>query len=226
MKRHLKTILLWTLTVLLLGGCLLALYCTGFFEAAHSMEGIRAYIDRSAPWSHLVFFLVQLASVIVAPIPSNVTALAGGVLFGTLAAFLLTWGAVVLGSLTVFFLSRALGQSFIQTFVGAKLSERYLGVLRRKQGTFLFLAFLFPFFPDDILCILAGLTNMSWKRFLLLCLAARPWGLLVACGVGGSAITLPLWAMIALGAAGVAAFVLALVYGDRIEQRLLARFKK
>lgn len=165
MKRHLKTILLWTLTVLLLGGCLLALYCTGFFEAAHSMEGIRAYIDRSAPWSHLVFFLVQLASVIVAPIPSNVTALAGGVLFGTLAAFLLTWGAVVLGSLTVFFLSRALGQSFIQTFVGAKLSERYLGVL-------------------------------------------------------------PLWAMIALGAAGVAAFVLALIYGDRIEQRLLARFKK
>lgn len=226
MKRHFKTILLWTLTALLLGGCLLALYCTGFFEAAHSMEGIRTYIDRSAPWSHLVFFLVQLASVIVAPIPSNVTALAGGVLFGTLCAFLITWGAVVLGSITVFFLSRALGQSFIQTFVGAKVSERYLGVLRRKQGTFLFLAFLFPFFPDDILCILAGLTDMNWKRFLLLCLIARPWGLLVACGVGGSAITLPLWAMIALGAAGVAVFVLALLYGDRIEQRLLERFKK
>lgn len=212
--------------MLLLGGCMLALYLTGFFEAAHSMDGIRAYIERSTPWSHLVFFLVQLASVIVAPIPSNLTALAGGVLFGTLPAFLITWAAVVLGSLTVFFLSRALGQSFIQRFVGRKLSDRYLDVLRRKQGTFLFLAFLFPFFPDDILCILAGLTDISWKRFLILCLVARPWGLLVACGVGGSAIRLSVWAMAALGVAGAAIFLLAMLYGDRLEQKLLDRFKK
>ena len=226
MSSKLKTILLWAAAVLLLGGCVLALYLTGFFEAAHSMEGIRSYIADSAPWSHLVYFLVQLASVIVAPIPSNITALAGGVLFGAIPAFLITWAAVVLGSVTVFSLSRALGQSFIQSFVGKKLSDRYLDVLRRKQGTFLFLSFLFPFFPDDMLCILAGLTDISWKKFLILCLIARPWGLLVACGVGGSAISLPLWAMILLGAAGIAVFVLAMIYGDRIEQRLLDRFKK
>ena len=174
MSGKLKTILLWAAAVLLLGGCVLALYLTGFFEAAHSMEGIRSYIADSAPWSHLVYFLVQLASVIVAPIPSNITALAGGVLFGAIPAFLITWAAVVLGSVTVFFLSRALGQSFIQSFVGKKLSDRYLDVLRRKQGTFLFLSFLFPFFPDDMLCILAGLTDISWKKFLVLCLIARP----------------------------------------------------
>lgn len=226
MNERIKTIALWTITVLLLGGCVLALHLTGFFEAATSAENIKAYIEHSAPWSHLVFFFLQLVSSVVAPIPSNITALAGGLLFGTVPAFLLTWSAVTLGSLVVFFLARALGQDWVGRFVGRKLSARYLDVLRRKRDTFLFLAFLFPFFPDDILCILAGLTEISWKRFLLLCLVARPWGLLVSCAVGGSALEFPLWAMILLGALGVAIFVLALIYGDRIEEMLVEKFKR
>lgn len=226
MSERLKNFILWAVAVVLVGGCVLGLYLTGFFEAAASPDGIKAYIEHSAPWSHLVFFLLQLVSSIVAPIPSNVTALAGGLLFGTIPAFLLTWGAVVLGSLIVFFLARGLGQERVSGFVGRKLSGRYLEVIRRKRDIFLLLAFLFPFFPDDILCILAGLTEISWKRFLVLCLAARPWGLLVSCAVGGSALSLPLWAMILLGALGAAVFVLAMIYGNRIEQKLVEKFKR
>lgn len=226
MNERLKNFILWAAAILLLGGCVLGLYLTGFFEAASSPESIKAYIEASAPWSHLVFFFLQLVSSIVAPIPSNITALAGAILFGTIPAFLLTWAAVILGSLIVFSLARALGQDVVGRFVGRKMSARYLDVIRRKRDTFLFLAFLFPFFPDDILCILAGLTEISWKRFLLLCLVARPWGLLVSCAVGGSALEFPLWAMIALGAAGAAVFVLAMIYGDRIEEKLMEKFRR
>ena len=226
MNQRRKTIILWTVTVLLLGGCLLILYTSGFFEAASSEEGIKAYIEASAPWSHLTYFFLQLISVIAAPIPSNVTALAGGLLFGTIPAFLLTWSAVVAGSLVVFFLARALGQEFINSFVGRNLSARYLDIIRRKRDSFLFLAFLFPFFPDDVLCILAGVTEIGWKRFLALCLAARPWGLLVSCAVGGSALDLPLWGMIVLGALGIAVFVLAMIYGDKIEEKLVKKFRR
>lgn len=226
MNERLKNCILWAAAILLLGGCVLGLYLTGFFEAASSPESIKAYIEASAPWSHLVFFFLQLVSSIVAPIPSNITALAGAILFGTIPAFLLTWAAVILGSLIVFSLARALGQNVVGRFVGRKMSARYLDVIRRKRDTFLFLAFLFPFFPDDILCILAGLTEISWKRFLSLCLVARPWGLLVSCAVGGSALEFPLWAMIALGAAGAAVFVLAMIYGDRIEEKLVEKFRR
>lgn len=226
MKEHLKTIILWAVTALLLGGCVLALYLTGFFEAARSQDGIRAYIEGCAPWSHLAFWGIQLVSVVVAPIPSNITALAGAILFGTLPAFLLTWSAVTLGSVIVFFLARALGQDFAARFVSRKLSTKYLDIIRRKRDAFLFLAFLFPFFPDDLLCILAGLTDLSWRRFLLLCILARPWGLLVACAVGGSVLAIPLWAMAALGVAGVVIFILAMKYGDRLQDKLLERFKK
>ncbi len=219
-------IFLWVLTIAILGGTVWALYATGFFEAAGSQEKLGEYIARCAPWSHLAYFGIQLASVVVAPIPSNITAAAGAYLFGLWPSFLLTWGAVALGSAVVFALARALGQNFAAQFVGEKLSEKYLDVIRRKRDVFLALAFLFPFFPDDILCILAGLTDIPFKRFFVLVVVCRPWGLLVSCLVGSATVAIPLWGMALLGVAGLAVFLLAMKYGDRLEQAVMERLKK
>ena len=219
-------IFLWVLTIAILGGTVWALYATGFFEAAGSQEKLGEYIARCAPWSHLAYFGIQLASVVVAPIPSNITAAAGAYLFGLWPSFLLTWGAVALGSAVVFALARALGQNFAAQFVGEKLSEKYLDVIRRKRDVFLALAFLFPFFPDDILCILAGLTDIPFKRFFVLVAVCRPWGLLVSCLVGSATVAIPLWGMALLGVAGLAVFLLAMKYGDRLEQAVMERLKK
>ena len=225
-KQKRTAILLWGFTILLLAVNALLLWRTGFFQAIASEDTLAAYIQAFTPWSHLMYFAVQLFSVILAPIPSNLTAAVGGLLFGTLPAFLLTWGAVVLGSLVVFALARSLGQRFVEGLVSRKVSEKYLDLVRRKRDVFLLLAFLFPFFPDDILCILAGLTDISWKRFLVLCLVARPWGLLVACAFGGSALDIPIWAMALIGLVGIAVFLLGMKYGDKLEQAILDRLKK
>ena len=221
-----KWLLALFLTVLLLGGGALLLWRTGFFASVTSLDSMRAYIGRFAPYSHLVFFLVQLLSVIIAPIPSNVTALAGGVLFGMWPAFLLTLAAITGGSMLVFWLGRTLGRSFADRLVSKKVSDKYLEVIKRKRDVFLAMAFLFPFFPDDLICILAGLTDIPPLRFFIIVLAARPWGLLVACALGGSVISIPLWGMALLGAAGVAVFLVCLKYGDKWEAALFERFRK
>ena len=222
MERRPVKLLLWVLTLAILGGSVWALYATGFFEAAGSQQKLGEYIARCAPWSHLAYFGVQLVSVIVAPIPSNITAAAGAYLFGLWPAFLLTWGAVTLGSALVFALARALGQQFVSQFVSQKLSEKYLDVIRRKRDVFLALAFLFPFFPDDVLCILAGLTAIPFRRFAATVVLARPWGLLFACALGGASLHIPLWCMVPIGLAGLALFWLGLRYGDRLEETILS----
>ena len=219
-------ILLWALTIAVLGGSAWALYATGFFQAVGSQEALGEYIARCTPWAHLAYFGIQLASVVIAPIPSNITAAAGAHLFGLWPSFLLTWGAVTLGSALVFLLARLLGQRFACQFVGEKLSKKYLDLIRRKRDVFLLLAFLFPFFPDDLLCILAGLTDISFKRFFLLAVLARPWGLLVACMVGSSTVSIPLWGMVLLGVAGLAVFLLAMKYGDKVEELIIKRLDR
>lgn len=225
MKNRQKLITL-AAAVLLLGAGGWFLYSSGFFRAAGSLEGLRAYIDRFAPYSHLLFFLVQFLSVVLAPIPSNITAAAGGLLFGTWPAFVITFGAVAAGSLLVFWLARALGRDFADRLVSRKLSEKYQDVLRTKAPVFLVLAFLFPFFPDDMLCILAGLTNISFRRFAVIVLLTRPWGLLFASALGGSTLALPPWVMVPIGLGGLALFLLGMKYGDKLEESVLGRLKE
>lgn len=212
--------------LLLLAGGGWFLYSSGFFQAVQSLDALRAYIDRFTPYSHLLFFLVQFLSVVLAPIPSNITAAAGGVLFGTWPAFLLTFAAVVTGSLLVFWLARVLGRDFADRIVSQKLSEKYQGILHAKASAFLTLAFLFPFFPDDMLCILAGLTSMSFRRFTLIVLLARPWGLLFASALGGATLGMSPWVMVPVAVFGLALFLLGLKYGDKVEEMILGRLKK
>lgn len=207
------------MTVLWIVGVLL--YKSSFFDAIRSIDALHAYIAGFAPYSHLCFFLLQLLSVLLAPIPSNITAAAGGILFGTLPSFLLTFSAVVLGSMCVFLLARVLGRPFADRVVSRKVSEKYLSVIHAKTGTFLLLAFLFPFFPDDILCILAGLTPIPTLHFFLLLLLARPWGLLFASALGDATLTLPLWTMALFAAVGLVLFLLGMKYGDHVEQYVI-----
>ena len=225
MKRH-QWIFALAAAVLLLSGGGLLLWRTGFFASLGSLEEMQAYIARFSPFSELLYFLVQLLSVIIAPIPSNITALAGAVLFGMWPAFLLTAAAIVCGSVLVFWLARVLGRDFADRLVNRKISERYLEVIRRKRDIFLILVFLFPFFPDDMICILAGLTDIPLSRFLCIVVLTRPWGLLFACALGGSAVSVPLWGMVLLGLLGLAVFLVVLKYGDRWEEALLRRFRR
>ena len=63
---------------------------------------------------------------------------------------------------------------------------------------------LFPFFPDDILCMLAGVINMDFKFYLLTNLITRPIGIFCLCFLGSGVIIpyhswgLIVWAIIAI----------------------------
>ena len=224
-SRGRRTALL-VISVLLCAGGGLFLWHSGFFAAVASQEALRAYIQQFSPYSHLCFFAVQLLSVVLAPIPSNMTALAGGVLFGTWPAFLMTFSAVALGSILVFLLARGLGRETVCRLVGNRMSKKYQEVIYSKTDIFLLLAFLFPFFPDDVLCILAGLTKISLRRFVGIVLLARPWGLLVASALGGASLSMPWWGMAAIGLCGLLLFALGMMYGDQVEEQLLRRLRR
>ena len=137
-----------------------------------------------------------------------------------------SWLAVVAGSVLVFWLARVIGQPFVERLVSRKVADKYLELIQRKRDIFLILVFLFPFFPDDLICILAGLTDIPLRRFVVIVLFTRPWGLLVSCALGGSVLNIPIWAMVLLGLAGLALFLVGMKYGDRWEEALLKRFRR
>lgn len=207
--------------ILILGGLSVFLWRTDALTRLHDLEQLKDYLNSFAPWSHLIFFLLQLSSVIFAPVPSNLAAMAGGACFGLGLGFLITLLAMTAGSLFTFTFARILGRRWAQRLVSQKLPARYQALIQRKRDSFLALVFLFPFFPDDLICILAGLTDIPCKRFAVIVLLTRPWGLLAASALGASLFSFPGWALPLFGIAGLLLFAFGLKYGDIIEERIL-----
>ena len=221
-KKRARRIVLAVLIVLAVAAAALALYRRGWFERIGSVEELRALIDEAGAFAGVVYFLLQMLTVIIAPIPSNVTMMAGALALGFWQAVLLGIAAIWAGSMLMFLLARRLGQRAVQGFIDRTVMEKYLPVIEEKQDVFLFLTLLFPFFPDDMLCILAGLTSMPTGRFALIMLLARPWGLVFAALLGSGAFSLPPWGWAVLVIVLAVIFVLAMKYSRQIEERLFA----
>lgn len=219
-KGHVRWAMWFALCVLAVCAAM-ALHQKGILKTLSSIEDLRKMMDAAGPLAGAVYFVLQMMTVIFAPIPSNMTMMAGALVLGFLKALVLGVLAVVLGSVLIFLAARKLGQKSIRKLLDRGVMDKYLPVIQEKQEMFLFLTMLFPFFPDDMLCILAGLTQMPLARFVLIMVLARPWGLVFAALLGGGVIHLPIWGWIALGLAMAAVFCLALRYSTQIEEKML-----
>lgn len=206
------------------GGC--ALWKNGFFEKINSVEALREVIAGAGVWAGAVYFALQMMTVIVAPIPSNISMMAGALALGFWPAMILGVLAVIAGSVIVFLAARALGRNAVQRFLDKGVMEKYLPIIEEKQDMFLFLTMLFPFFPDDALCMLAGLTKIPLGRFVAIMALARPWGLVVAALLGSGSLSLPVWAWAVIGGAGLLIFAFAMKYSAQIEEALLGLVRR
>lgn len=185
-------------------------------------EDMRALIDSAGVWSYLVYVLVQFLQVTFIPIPAVVTTLAGTVLFGPGIATLLSFAGILLGSLTAFIIGDKLGEKVVRWIVGEKNVQKYGSMLYDKGKYMFFLMMLFPVFPDDVLCLIAGMTTMSYRFFITTILLTRPIGIAMTCYLGGGYVIpyTEVWGLIVWGViilAIVAAFWLSYRYKDKIE---------
>lgn len=153
----------------------------------NSVENLRDYISKQGVWSYAVFWLLQFLQVTFLPIPSMISTLAGVLIFGPFITFVLSYLAITFGSLVAFLIGKKLGGKII-VWVAGKMT--YIKLQQRiRQGKFLyFLMMLFPFFPDDLLCLVAGANKMDTKFFISTILITKLVGLASICFLGNSFI--------------------------------------
>ena len=142
-------------------------------EIFSTLDTLQSFLLQFGIWTPLAFFLLQLLQIIIAPIPGGTVGLVGGALFGTIGGFLISAAGTLTGSIIVFLLSKRFGRPFVIRFVSSELIEKYDQIKESKLNTVLFLIFLFPLFPDDMLCFIAGLSPMPVKTFILIIMLAR-----------------------------------------------------
>jgi len=154
-------------------GVLFALYKTGFLDRVDSIEDFREFIASYGKLSVTLFLIMQILQVVILPIPGVVAIGAGVLLFGPFWGAVLSLIGIVIGSLIAFFIGRVFGYKVVKWIVGEENLEKGLQLVKGKDKVVLTFMFLFPFFPDDILCFVSGLSSMSAKFFVVMVVIAR-----------------------------------------------------
>jgi len=201
---------------------------TGFFEVIKSAESLQEYLESSGAWMPFMYIVLQYLQVIILPIPSVVSTVAGVALFGPFYALLYSLVGIILGSFTGFLIGRKIGHKAVAWMIGKDALEKWQNKLKGKDNLFLTIMFLLPMFPDDILCFIAGLSSMSTKYFLCMITISR---LITVSGTCYSFNFIPfntwwgllIWGVFALTI--ILIFIFAYKNMDKIQQKLGKYFK-
>ncbi|MBR4196658.1 MAG: TVP38/TMEM64 family protein [Synergistaceae bacterium] len=174
-----------------------------FMIPAEWLSEISRYIDNPSELRKLgegsewLFVLIQVLQVVIAPIPGQAAAFAGGFIFGFWKGWALTTLGLLIGSLIAMSLARLLGISLVRKIVPESIIQRFDSVISDGGYMTFFMIFLLPALPDDAVCFLAGLTKLKLLPLSLVCLLGRAPGMAVLSFTGaGFADGLTVWAEI------------------------------
>lgn len=202
---------------------------TGLNEKFNDFDAIKSLILDSGFWGVAVFIALTVFQVVVLPVPAALTIVLGTAIYGPTLSFILSTVGTMIGSLISFMLGKVFGRRLCDWMFGAEKTEKYARLLNEK-GRFLFIIILlFPMFPDDMMCMIAGITTMSYGYFTLVCLLTRPIMIGITAYLGSGMIPfegwgIPVW--IAIVCAMFVALVLAYCIKSRIESRGAGKVKE
>ena len=169
--------------------CLLAFVSLGVFFFIQFRSGtfrdpdsFKEYINSLGYLGPVVLTVFQCVKVLYAVIPGTIGCIVGPMLFGPVGGFVCNYVGICTGSIFAFLLSRKLGFSLMRMIFTDKKIRSYKNWMNRWTKhfhIFLWIAIFLPISPDDFLCYFSGLTQMKFKRFLIIILTSKPITILV-----------------------------------------------
>ena len=169
-------------------GLLMWLIGKPLIRFASEPERFREWVDQRGIWGRLAYIGMVVLQIIVAIIPGEPLEIAGGYAFGALEGTFLCLLASFIGSIIVFALVRKFGIKLVEIFFSKEKlqSVRFLKTSPKKDLLFLII-FMIPGTPKDLLCYYAGLTDIRFPVWLVICSLGRLPSIITST-VGGSAI--------------------------------------
>lgn len=152
---------------------------TYYYDILTDREQIKAFVTSFGTGAPVVFIIIQILQVLLAPFPGEATGFIGGFLFGATKGFVYSSIGLTVGSLINFTIGRFLGKRFVRKLIPPAQLERMDNIVKHQGVIVLFGLFAFPGFPKDYLCLFLGLSAIPLKVFILLTAIGRMPGTLM-----------------------------------------------
>ena len=170
-----KIIAALTLAIMIALIALLAVkVCVPMVRMAEEPEQFREYMAQRGLKGIVLFVFVTAMQVIAAVIPGGPLEVAAGYCFGPVRGALIADIGMTLGSMAVFLLVRRFGMDFIEIFVPREKVESLKFLKTNGQSRMvIFLLFLIPGAPKDVIAYGIGLTDLSLAAWLFITAVGR-----------------------------------------------------
>lgn len=151
-------------------------------------EGFRSWVEAKGWSSRLVFMGMVIFQVILAFIPGEPFEIAAGYAFGAVEGTILSIAGAAVGSIITFSLVRRFGMGLVRMFFSEEKinSIKFLKTSNARNILFLVI-YMIPGTPKDLLGYFAGLTDIPFPVFCLVCTLGRIPSV-VTSTVGGDAL--------------------------------------
>jgi uncharacterized membrane protein YdjX (TVP38/TMEM64 family) len=164
-----------------------------------------------------VFAAIQVIQVVIVVIPGELVQFAGGYIYGPLAGTIISMAGILAGSAAAFYITKLLGYSLVRELFSESSMAKFEFIINsNKLEIVLFILFLIPGFPKDMLTYIAGLTPIKPLRLFAVVVIARLPGLLASSFIGYSTQQENYLAVAILSVIVMVIFIAVLLNKDRI----------
>ncbi|QAA34140.1 TVP38/TMEM64 family protein [Clostridium manihotivorum] len=137
-------------------------------ETLKNNEKFKRYLLSFGPLAPIVYTFFQFLQVVIFFIPGEVFQTAGGYVFGTIEATILSIIGINLGSVILFQLTKKYGTSFVSKVVPDIAIKPFEKIMNTERlNLVVFLIYFLPGIPKDSSIFLCGLSKVSLKDFLI-----------------------------------------------------------
>lgn len=145
------------------------------------------FIRSFGVWGVFIMLGVQILQVILAVIPGEPIEIIAGMLYGTWGGLFLCLAGILLSSMAIFFTVRALGGKQIDKMINSeKYSKLKFLTNPTKRDSFMFVLYVIPGTPKDMLNYFAPCTGISPLRFFFISTLSRIPSVISSTYVGAS----------------------------------------
>lgn len=139
-----------------------------------NVEDVVAFLERHETEAIPIYLGLQVLQIVISVLPGQVFQIAAGFIYPFWLALLLAMTGALLGTAITFSLAKLLGRDFLHLFFGEEKMSYYIERLNsRRAYTIVFLLYLIPGIPKDVVSYAAGASEMRFKPFLILSAIGR-----------------------------------------------------
>ena len=180
LKTFVKPFLLFVFSICFFVGIYFFAKRSGIIGKFSNVKELKEIISKAGIFSYFVFSLIQFLQVTFMPLPASVTTVVGVIMFGPIKTFVMSFCAILCGSFVAYLIGIVCGDKILPWALGKETSDGVKIFLAKGKIPF-FCMMLFPFFPDDLLCLMAGMSRMDFRFFLFTNIVTRAIGLFCLC---------------------------------------------